>query len=166
MYRACIALVDASRARLFRFERSTESDGTHEELIEQTDLVNPARRLRPSALFSDSRPGSNRTGRLQNAFDDHRNAHIDQLDAEFARSVVAELARMLEAARAQRLIICASPHMLGELRSAGVPRRNGMELDELPRDLVKLSATEIRDQLASYGVLPPRPPRPRKTREL
>jgi hypothetical protein len=38
MYRACIAVVDASRARLFTYERSNDADG-HEELAELTDLV-------------------------------------------------------------------------------------------------------------------------------
>src|SRR5512143_3490170 len=91
MYRACIAVVDASRARLFTYERSTEVEGLKEELIEERDLVNPARRQRPSELFSESRPGSSRTGGLQYAFDDHREAHVEALDAEFSRLVIDEL---------------------------------------------------------------------------
>ena len=87
----------------------------------------------------------------------HRDAHVEQLDAEFARAVVGEIETLLGSARAQRLILCASPRMLGELRDAGrEPRHDMLVIDEVPRDLVKLTPTELRDQLASYGLLPSR----------
>jgi protein required for attachment to host cells len=162
MYRVCIATVDATRARLFTFERTLEAEATHEELREHTDLVNPARR-RPGESFSDS-PGTNRVGGLQYTFDDHRDAFVNNLEAEFARTVIAELQRLLDGAPARRLIVCASPRMLGELRAVGVPRRAGLVVDEVARDLVELRATDLRDQLASYGLLPARPPRPTLTR--
>jgi len=158
MYRACIALVDSTRARLFTFDRDTDPGGTHEELVEHEDLVDPARRQRPSQLFSDSRPGSSRVGGRGFAFDDHRDAHVDRLDAEFARRVVHELGALLERAGAHRLIVCATPNMLGELRAADL-RGNGIVIDEVPRDLVKLSKAKLRERLAEYGLLPPVPPR-------
>lgn len=157
MYRACIAVVDASRARLFTYERSSEVDGLEEHLIEQRDLVNPARRLRPVDLFSDSRPGSSRTGSLQYGLDDHRDKHIDALDAEFSRLIIDQLVEVLRAAHAQRVILCASPRMLGELRESGNElSREGVEIDELDRDLVKLTVPQLREHLASYGLLPQR----------
>lgn len=160
MYRACIAVVDASRARLFTYERSAEPEGLEEHLTEERDLVHPARRRRPAELFADSRPGSSRTGGRQYAFDDHRDAHVDALDAEFSRAVIDEVVGLLRAAHAQRVILCASPRMLGELREAGreLPRE-GIELDELPRDLVKLTPPRLRAYLASHGLLPARPAR-------
>jgi len=156
MYRACIAVVDASRARLFTFERSSTVEGIDERLVEECDLVNPARRLRPAELFSESRPGSARTGGVQYAFDDHREAHIEVLDAEFSRLVIDQLVNVLRTAHAQRVILCASPHMLGELRKAGhnLPKE-GVPIDELARDLVKLTPPELRKHLESYGLLPP-----------
>jgi protein required for attachment to host cells len=157
MYRACIAVVDASRARLFTLERNADGGALREELVEQRDLVNPARRLRPAELYSDTRPGMGRTGGVSYAFDDRRGAHIDELDAEFARTVVDELAALIRSARAQRLILCASPRMLGALRDVGRElRRDMLVIDEVPRDLVKLAPAELRDQLASYGLLPQR----------
>jgi protein required for attachment to host cells len=159
MYRACIAIVDATRARLFTFERTTEPDAMREALREHTDLVNPARR-HPGELFADRRPGTNRTGGLPSTFDDHRGGHIDNLDAEFARTVVGALQRMLDVSPVQRLIVCAAPRMLGDLRAAGVPRPDGVIVNEIPRDLVELRPSSIREQLATYGLLPARPPRP------
>lgn len=155
MQRTYIAVADASRARLFVYERSNEAEGLRENLSEERDLVNPARRLRPAELFSDSRPGTNRTGRLQYAFDDHREDHLDALDAEFARAVVDELVALVRAAHAQRVIVCASPRMLGELRQAGgTLRGQGIAIDELARDFVKLPPDQLRDHLKSLGLLP------------
>ena len=154
----CIAVADASRARLFTLNRSADGEGVHEELSEQRDLVNPARRRTPAQLFSDTRPGSNRTGGLQYTFDDHRDAHVDALDTEFARAVVAELTALLRTTQAQRLIVCASPRMLGEIRKVGdALRQYAIPIDEVPRDLVRFTPAELRDQLVCYGLLPARP---------
>jgi protein required for attachment to host cells len=159
MYRACIAVIDATRARLFTLDREFDGIATHEELTEQTDFVNPARHLRASELFSDS-PGTSRAARgLHFAFDDHRDAHIDHMDAEFAHSVTAEIGRVVRDRAARRLVVCASPQMLGQLRAAEL-YQTGIVIDEVPHELAKLTAHQLRDQLAAYGVLPPRPPRP------
>ena len=155
MFRACIAVVDASRARLFTLERTNEVEGLKEQISEARDLVNPARRLRPGDLFSDSQPAGGRTGPITYGVDDHREAHIGEIDAEFARAITAEVARLLSSTGAQRLILCASPKMLGALRAAGRLTQEGLRIDEVSRDLVKLTAAQLREQLASYGLLPP-----------
>jgi protein required for attachment to host cells len=160
MYRACIAVVDASRARLFTFQRSSDSGGLHEELTEQRDLINPARRKRPSELFSETRPSTGRTGGLQFGLDDHRDAHVGQMDADFSRTVIGEVEDLLRSAGAERLIVCASPRMLGELRAVGSNlSRGAIKIDEIPRDLVKLTPAQLREQLAGYGLLPAPPER-------
>lgn len=157
MYRACIALVDAARARLFTIDRITEGEETREELVERADLVNPQRRRRPSELFSDTRPGSGRVGRLQYGLDDHRDRNIAQLDEKFARMVMANLRELIDERPTQRVIVCASPRMLGKLRaSAPGILPDEMPVDELASDLVKLSAANLRAELASRGLLPPR----------
>jgi hypothetical protein len=57
-----------------------------------------AHRLRSAQLFSDSHPGSSRTGRLQYAFDDHRDAHVEVLDAEFSRTIIGQLLELVRSA--------------------------------------------------------------------
>lgn len=161
MRRTYVAIVDATRARLFTYQREAVADGVREDFVEVSDLVNPARHQRPSELFSDTRPGSSRTGNLQYTFDDHRAAHIAEIDAAFARSIVADLARLLKATPADRLILCASPNMLSELREALEPLRLDRSIvDERAVDLTKLTEAQIRDHLAAYELLPARPPRP------
>jgi protein required for attachment to host cells len=157
MYRVCIALVDATRIRLFTLERSNDGVETRDELLERTDFVNPQRRRRPSELFSDTRPGSSRSGNLQYAFDDHRDHHIAQIDETFARTAMAALRELIDERPTQRVVICAPPRMLGRLR-ASVPGilPDNIPIDELPRDLVKLPVADVRTELAARGLLPPR----------
>jgi protein required for attachment to host cells len=147
--------IDATRARLFTFERVTEGADTREELVERTDFVNLQRRRRPSDVFSETRPGSSRVGNLQYAFDDHRDHHSSQLDDKFARMTMAALRELIDERPTQRVVICASPRMLGRLRAAApglLPE--DIARDELPRDLVKLSSGDVRAELASRGLLP------------
>lgn len=154
MYRVCIAVVDAARARLFTFERVAEGARTREELVERTDLANPQRRRRPSEVFAEAQPGASPTGHLQHAFDDHRDHHISQLDDKFARMTMAALRELIDEHATQRVVICASPRMLGRLRAAAPGLVPGeLSLDELPRDLVKLPAGDVRAELASRGLL-------------
>lgn len=153
MYRACIAVVDASRARLLTLERSLDAEGLHDQLVEQRDFINPARRLTPAEQLSDA-PGSSRTGNAHFGFDDHRDAHVDKLDAEFARMVNAEIEALLRTFPAKRLVLCASPRMLGHLRATR--KTSDLAIDELPRDLVKLTPTQLREHLAARGLVPTR----------
>jgi len=158
MQRTCIAVVDATRARLFVFDHSAEADGIHEALTERTDLVDPARRLTPARLFSDTRTNSSRTGSRHYGTDDHRAAHIDELDAGFARAVTEAIEQTVRDTAATRVILCASPRMLGALRATDL-RRDGLAIDELARDYVKLTPPQLRDQLVQHGLLPAPPPR-------
>jgi protein required for attachment to host cells len=132
----------------------TDGADTREELVERTDFVNPQRRRRPSEVFSDTRPGSSRTGHLQYAFDDHRDHHISQLDDKFARMAMAALRELIDEHPTRRAVICASPRMLGRLRAAAPGLLPGdIALDELPRDLVKLAPSDVQAELASRGLL-------------
>jgi len=158
MYRVTIAIVDATRARLFQFVRTSDPEGLRDQLTEVSDLIDPARRLRPSELFSDTGANTNHVGRQGFTFDDHRDEHMARLDTEFVRSIAAEIERL--AAGADRLVICSSPRMLGRLREL-IKDSPGLSVDELPRNLVKLTPPQLRDRLASYELLPP--PLPRAT---
>jgi len=159
MPRTCIAIVDATRARLFTFERIADATGIHETLSERTDLVNPARRRTPSQLFTETRPPMGRTGNLQFGLDDHRDAHIANMDAGFAREVADAIARIVRDAGARRLIVAASPRMLGALRATDL-RHQGIVIDELARNYTMLTAAQIHDHLVDHGLLPASPLRP------
>lgn len=159
MYQACITVVDATRARIFLYQREARPEGLREELLELADLLNPARRLSGSELFADAPPTS-RVGSRAFGVDDHREAYVRRLDAGFAKKIVDETAAIVKRTGARRLVICAKPNMLGELRSASEPlRREHVDIVELGRDLVKLTSAQLREQLAAHGALPPKPTR-------
>lgn len=139
MHRTCIAVIDAARARVFTFERSAESEGLREELRETVDLVNPGRRLAAARGFP---------------YDDHGDARLAELDRTFAKTIAAEVHRVIDDPNTRQLVVCASPNMLGTLRQVARFARDGLAVEEIARDLVNLNPTELRSQLATYGVLP------------
>lgn len=159
MQRICIAIVDAARARLYTFHELAGPTGTPtQELREEVDLVDPDRRMRPGELFSDTRPGSDRTpsGRGY-AVSDGREAHMEEMDRRFAGEIIARLAELVRDRACRRLILVASPRMLGELRQAGGRLLGGeIAVDEVSRDFTHLSSAQIHDHLAGEGLLPPR----------
>jgi protein required for attachment to host cells len=159
MNRIVIAAVDASRARLFTFEQEAAPPGhVTQQLREEADLVHPARRIRPSELFSDSRPGLDRapSGRAF-AVNDRREASLRHMDRRFAGDVAAAIELLISQTGAQHVILAASPAMLGLLRELIGPMiARGISIDQLDRDLVRFTRTDLQDLLADKGLMPPR----------
>ncbi len=139
MHRTCIAVIDAARARLFTYDRTADGGDVREELVETADLVNPGRRLAQSRGFP---------------FDDHGDARLAEMDRTFAKQIAAEVRRLTDDPRARRLLLCASPNMLGEMRRVAPFARDGVPVEELARDLVALTTPQLRAQLGEYGLLP------------
>jgi protein required for attachment to host cells len=168
MKRACIAIVNAARARIYTYDEASQPG---DELHETVDLVNPGRRLKAGDMFSETRPslatgslrrstpGGNRSdsGEPGTTFDDHRDAHIDEMDNKFAKQIVDELDRIIQANRLMHLVLIAPPKMLGTLRkNNGVLHRDGLALDEITQDLTNLSAPALHDRLAALHLIPAR----------
>jgi protein required for attachment to host cells len=157
--RICIAVADATRARLYTFEELAAPPGERtQEMRERVTLVHPARRMRPSQLFSDPRPGSDRApnGRTF-GLDDHREASLRHMDRQFAVDIVEEIRGLARAEGFRRVVLAASPRMLGILRELTGPLVDaGMSLQEIDRDLVRLSIVELHDRLSDQGLLPVR----------
>lgn len=78
------------------------------------------------------------------------------MDLQFAKAVVSELDRLVRERAFGHLIVVASPHMLGDLRKVdGVLHRDDLVLHELPRDLAKLTSSQLHDHLAALSLLRP-----------
>jgi len=160
MKRACIVVVDAARARVYTYNEDGEPGL---ELREIRDLINAGRRMKQGEMFSETRPSLSPSGQVgPNAVggpakDDHRDAHVARMDLEFAKEIVEELEKIIRAEPYGHLIFIAAPKMLGDLRKAnGTLKRNGMVVDEIPRDLANLTATQLHDHLASLDMIPGR----------
>ena len=163
MKRACIATIDAARAKLFTYQ---EDAPPGRELVEVRDLTNSGRRLKDSELFSESRPalkpagmgGPSLTGMSGGpGNDDHRDDHIAMMDQKFAKEIVEELDKLVREGGYGHLILIAPPKMMGVLRKAnGVFKRNGLVVDELPQELSQLTASQLHERLAARGLIPSR----------
>jgi protein required for attachment to host cells len=160
MKRVCIASIDAARARLFTYQEDARPG---QEMREIRDLANPGRRLRDHEMFSESRPALKASGQRGPdvsggpGSDDHRDNHIAVMDAKFAKEIVDEIDKLVRAEGVGHLILIAAPKMLGELRKAnGMLKRNGLAVDEIPRDLANLDAPQLHDHLASLNMIPGR----------
>lgn len=163
MKRLCIALADASRARIFTFEELAGREGgpeqpSRQQIEEQISLVHPARRRRPSEIFSDTRPGSDRapTGRGF-AVSDHRDHAMREMDRRFAADIARHLREVVDTCGCRDVILAASPRMLGLLRELTAPLvEAGVAVHDLDRDLVRLTPAQLQDFLAERGLVPER----------
>jgi len=143
MFKACIAVVDASHGRLFTYQRSATADGLKETLVEADTLENEDRHHGAAAL----------------AALDHSARRQVHSEIDFARYVLARLRELGDEYGADRLIVCAAPRMLGHLRASchGI-LRSEQQLTEVARDFANLTPHELRANLADRHVLPPLPP--------
>jgi protein required for attachment to host cells len=158
MKRACIAIVDATRARIYTYDPA-ESNGVHaasdRTLREELDLVNPGRRGHD--LFSTTKPGIKRIAPGGGSTDDHRDAHFEQLERNFAKQIVEEVDRIARERAFPRIILVTPPRMLGELRKVDAPlQRPETTLEYVERDLARLTSPQIHDHLAELRMIPPR----------
>jgi protein required for attachment to host cells len=163
MKRACIAIVDASRARLYTYDEA--GDPTH-QLAEVKDLVNVGRRMKVGDTVSNSEPGvswsskdggANGGANARSSTDDHRDAKVDELDTRFAKEIVQNIESLVNEDGFRHLIVVASPKMLGLMRQTdGVLHRADLTIDEISRDLAKLTSAQLHDHLASMNLIPPR----------
>lgn len=151
MKRALIAIVDAAHARLYTYQQIDDNEPT---LHERRDLVNAGRQAH--GMWTD-KPGSRSAEGGHGALDDHRSDHLAELDARFAKLVIAEAARIVAEDGLGHVILVAGPKMLGALRQAHTPlRRNDILIDEIAQDLAWLTPPQIHDHLAAMKLVDPR----------
>ncbi len=155
MKRACIAIVDAARARIFTYD-GTEGPGGYDPMLhEELDLVNPGRRGHD--LFSTTQPGVKRMAHGGGSTDDHRGAHFDQLERNFAKQIIEDVDRLARERGFAHVVVVTTPRMLGELRKLDAAlHRVELALEYVVRDLAQLTATQIHDHLAQLQLIAPR----------
>lgn len=155
MTEVCIAVADGSRARLFELTYPEQPEfESGPDLREVSSLAAPQHVGRDQALYSEGITGRNRTvAGGGHDYDEHRDAHDDEVERQFARDIVADLASR----GAKRNILCASPRMLGFLREA-LAHHAGLAVTEVQKDLTGQDPRRIHEQLAGEGLLPARRP--------
>ena len=150
MQRVCIALADATRARFYTFQQLDSRPGRRtQEVTGRVDLVNLERRGRPDQAARIDRAFPGRRGPTT------EDARLHELDRRFAVDIVSELTRLVRSSGCSRLILAATPAMLGVLRKvAGPLLSRGLQVDEVDRDLTRCTAHQVHEYLAARGLLP------------
>ncbi|HVV83930.1 MAG TPA: host attachment protein [Kofleriaceae bacterium] len=150
-----IVVADASRARIFTLVPELRAASPSAGLVERHDLVDPARRQRPGELLSESRPPSNRTPTgLGFAVDDHRDEYMRELDRRFAAEIFDQAMKVIDQTDSYRLVVVASPRMLGFLREQTEPLRTRLDVEEAALDLTHEPTVRLHQHLVELGLLP------------
>jgi protein required for attachment to host cells len=158
----CVVAADAGRARILTLETATTAgDSTPVSLVEVSDLTNPTRRTRDSDLFSDTRPGLRHEGATgpTHGVDDRRDNQRAESDRRFAEMVAEQAEAAWRSYPGCHIVVTAAPRMLGNLRPAIARRVTGaapFDVEELDKDLSRLSPPALHDALAAAGLLPAR----------
>jgi protein required for attachment to host cells len=155
MKRACIAIIDAVRARIYTYDAGERTDDADQALREEVDLINPGRRGHD--LFSTSKSGPKHPAPGSGTTDDHRDGHFAELEHRFACQVVDDVKRIAGERGLDQVLLVATPKMLGVLRSVDAPlRAPGQTLQYVERDLAQLTSPQIHDHLAQLQLIDPR----------
>lgn len=142
-----VLIADSSCAKIFT------PDNESAELTEVADLEHAESRLHEQKVTSDL-PGSHAgEGGSRHGFEGQTG--IKEHEAiNFAKEIDAQLENGRNNGQFKRLVIAAAPAFLGVLRQNISPNNAKLITHEINKDLVKLSATEIREHLASeLGIL-------------
>jgi protein required for attachment to host cells len=155
-----IISANAGRARIF------SDTGPAEPLREVEDMINEAVRLRtmdtesdkidPTAATSSGHgiggnqgAGPGNSGKAGAPNKQYQPAHTpaDHKAEQFARNISRYLVDAYQQNQFEQLIVSASPHFLGTLRSLMDPRIKPLITLELNKDYTQVNAHELRGQL-------------------
>jgi len=153
----CVVVAEGAQARIFTLEPAEIPEmQSGPNLVERKTLRNRQQEASPS----DIRRGRNRAAYGPgHTYEEGRNDR--ETHKKFARRLADEIGRLIRANGFQHLVLCADKRTLGTLRpSLGESVGNGIDLHEVPKDLLRLNPIELHDRLASEGHLPRRRRRP------
>jgi len=156
MNQYCVVVANGSKARFFTLENPEDPEAQYgPNLIKQADLVQNEAELSDQELWSDSKNGGNRGhGGQSHGYDDHRDQHRDEADKRFAHTIVNECKRFSH--NNAKIILVSQKRMLGHLRHAMQSDMNGLQPDELAKDLIKLNPLDLHEHLAKEKLIPER----------
>jgi protein required for attachment to host cells len=156
----CVVVVDGARARFFTLEPANLPEmESSPNLVEQTTLVNMEKEAKDRDLLSDTKSGRNRgsSGGGAHGYDDHRAQHGDEVERRFARLIADEAMSQLDSHSPSRVVLVAEKRMLGFLRAAlDAVVKTGVAVEELAKDLGKLTNLQVHEHLAKDGLVPRR----------
>lgn len=137
-----VVVANGSKARIF----TTYS--AHYPLVEIASLVAPEMRMHEQNMVSDL-PGKNRSNSAGHAYEDEVNPK-KYVMVGFARYLSDYLDDASEKNQIARILIVASPALLGELRKHITDQTNDLIVYQLAKDLTTFDTDDIRAHLPKY----------------
>lgn len=146
-----VLVADGSRARIVRDPGTdTGAKDRPDDLVYEIDH----KQLRE--IMADKPGRSFASAGARRSAMEYRSDPVQEQEADFAGTLVEELARRHAANEFERLAIVAEPRMLGTLRRKLPSALRAAVVKEVPKDLTKLPPQELREALATLDVVPPR----------
>lgn len=151
----CVVVADGARARIFILEPGGGRAGDP-SLVEKADLVNVGYSARGAdAPQVRTERNTNRQTGPMHPVGEKREQHRLEVERRFGVQVAARVAALVKDWDDGSIVLVADPRLLGlmrkVLREAVKPE---IALKELAKDYTHLSATELREHLASNGLIP------------
>lgn len=155
----CVVTVDSTRARFFFLETPElrEVDGGPSLVEEPEALVYTELETRGRELWTDPKTGRNAGAAMAHGYDDHRMEHLEEFRRRFAKLVADEILKKADDWRVKSVVLVAEKQILGHVREAlHLPPQANFNVQELAKDLSRLTPQELQSHLATEGLLPAR----------
>ncbi|PSR17495.1 host attachment protein [filamentous cyanobacterium CCP3] len=158
MTRFLVAVVDGAKARFLTLEPLDAPElESGPDLTERCELLNPAIEMAGQDLWANTKTGRNRgSGGGGHSYDDHRSNHLVEFERRFAQSIGAQMDSLATAYELNTLVLVAEPQILGILRDCLAGMNGRLQVQELAKDLCKMTPRQLQDYLAQRGLLPTR----------
>lgn len=136
-----VVTADAGRVRTFSAEQSNG------QLVELEDLLNPEMRLREGGATSAPKGRVMQgPGRVGQTFEPHHTQSQHSADS-FAKTVCEKMEAARQEGKVAKIYLIAEPSFLGLIRRHIHPSTEPLIVRELPRDLSRQPAADIRKAL-------------------
>lgn len=152
-----VAVVNSTRARLFVLESAKFPEyEPSAKLVEVATLLSSTQELQGQDLWSNTKPGRNRSSAGQaHGYDDHRENHRIEFERRFAQAIAVQMTELLQTYQPHQLLLVAEPQILGIMREVLIPELpKNLKVYELAKDLCRLSTHELHEYLATKNLLP------------
>jgi protein required for attachment to host cells len=154
----CVVVANGSRARFYYLERPEFPElNARPRLVERGEVFEPELQERAQDLWTE-RTGMNRgAGSGSHSYDDHRNQHQAEFERRFAKQIADCAAKLIRSSGANSVVVCGVQRQLPLLKSMLESRLNGVHIQQLAKDLLKLDSHTLYEHLHKEGLLPPQP---------
>ncbi len=159
MSSTCIIVAARDHARFFTLQPTSDPTPNHGQVLVESGKVRNDEAGKPGTeVWSNIRAGRNRSHNGGgHGYGDHRNRHEIEVDRRFAQDIASQAEKLARTSKANHVVVVAQSKTLGNLRDAlGHLGKSGIRVSEVAKDLSKLAAHDLQDELSKDHLLPKR----------